>query len=74
MPGKRTDALTIQGIIDLHKAGYSTKEISQQKGVKLGTLQSLIKRFEDYGCLRPAHIEWRRPGGKQDFLPKDYGL
>ena len=49
MPGKRTDALAIQGIIDLHKAGISTKDISQQKGVKLRTVQNLVKRYEDSG-------------------------
>ena len=49
MPGRRTDPLTIQGIIDLHVAGHSNKEISEQKQVKLRTVQILVKRYRESG-------------------------
>ncbi|MPC52417.1 hypothetical protein E2C01_046286 [Portunus trituberculatus] len=49
MGGKCIDEKTIQGIIDLHKAGISNKEINIQKGLDLHTVQELIKRFKAGG-------------------------
>ena len=49
MGGKCTNEKTIQAIIDLHKAGLSSKEICDQKGLKLRTAQELIQNFQATG-------------------------
>lgn len=49
MTDKYKDAKTIQGVIDLYKAGHSAREISQLKELKLRTVQDFLHRFKAGG-------------------------
>lgn len=46
MGGKCMDAKTVQAITHLYKAGHSSKEICELKGLKLKTVQNFIHRFK----------------------------
>ena len=61
---KATDSHTVQGIIDLHKAGHTVNEISELKGLSKRTVRHLIKKFKDGGGVeipKPKKAPGRRP-------------
>ena len=56
MPGHPTPHDDIVRVIECFKAGLKTREIVEQTGVKIRTVQLLIKKYKDGGCTElPTH-------------------
>ena len=69
MDGARLSTETIQGIVDLHRKGHSSKEITRLKGLKVRTVQDWILKFKRGGGAETPTPK-KPPGGKKKVSEK----